>query len=405
MELAERVKRIEPSATLIVLMEKEKLTSRGIDVVDFGPGEPDFPTPEHIKRAAVKAIEDNKTKYTPSGGVMPLRQAAVEWHAKYLGSAYAPKECIINCGGKHSLFNVIHALINSGDEVLILAPYWVSYPEIVKCADGTPVILETSAESGFIPRASEIEKAMTPRTKILILNSPSNPTGAVIPEDEFAKILDVAKKHGVWVLSDECYSHFVYGSAKPFSIASLPDAKDHVIISASLSKTFAMTGWRMGYTLAPQEISDAVLKLQSQSISNPTSIAQYAALEALRGGMQSVQEMVGEFAKRRRRIIDGLREIPGVSCHEPMGSFYVFPNVSGAIEEHGSAAPVDTLRVAKDLLERAHVVVIPGEAFGAPGYLRISYATSMERIEEGLRRLASFFRAEKPVSSAAATRG
>ncbi|HKF51678.1 MAG TPA: pyridoxal phosphate-dependent aminotransferase [Candidatus Acidoferrales bacterium] len=399
------MKRIEPSATLVVLMEKEKLTSRGIDVVDFGPGEPDFPTPQHIKNAAIKAIEDNKTKYTPSGGVMPLRQAAVDWHAKYLGSTYAPKECVINCGGKHSLFNVIHALINSGDEVLILAPYWVSYPEIVKCADGTPVILETSAESGFIPRASDIEKAITPRTKILIVNSPSNPTGAVIPEDEFAKILEVAKKHGVWVLSDECYSHFVYGNAKPFSIASLPGAKDHVIISASLSKTFAMTGWRMGYTLAPQEISDAVLKLQSQSISNPTSIAQYAALEALRGGMESVQEMVGEFAKRRRRIIDGLRQVPGVSCHEPIGSFYVFPNVAGAVEENGGAASVDTLRVAKDLLERAHVVVIPGEAFGAPGYLRISYATSMERIEEGLRRLASFFRADKPVSSAAATHG
>ncbi len=404
MELSERVKRIEPSATLAVLMEKEKLVARGIDVVDFGPGEPDFPTPDHIKRAAVKAIEENKTKYTPSGGVMPLRQAAVEWHAKYLGSAYAPKECVVNCGGKHSLFNVIHALINSGDEVLILAPYWVSYPEIVKCADGTPVIVETSPEGGFIPRASEVEKAITPRTKILIVNSPSNPTGAVIPEDEFAKILDMAEKRGVWVLSDECYSHFVYGNARPFSIASLPGAKDHVIISASLSKTFAMTGWRMGYTLAPQEISDAVLKLQSQSISNPTSIAQYAALEALRDGMESVEKMVTEFEKRRRRIVDGLREIPGVTCHEPAGSFYVFPNIAGAV--NGDAlADTDTVQVAKDLLERVHVVVIPGEAFGAPGYLRISYATSMERIEEGLRRLASFFRAAKPVSSVAATRG
>lgn len=405
MELAERVRRIEPSATLAVLMEKEKLVARGIDVVDFGPGEPDFPTPRHIKNAAIKAVEENKTKYTPSAGIMPLRQAAVEWHAKYLGSAYAPKECVINCGGKHSLFNVIHALINSGDEVLILAPYWVSYPEIVKCADGTPVILETSAEDGFIPRASEIEKAITLRTKILIVNSPSNPTGAVIPEDEFAKILEVAKKHGIWVLSDECYSHFVYGDAKPFSVASLPGAKDHVIISASLSKTFAMTGWRMGYTLAPQEISDAVLKLQSQSISNPTSIAQYAALEALRGGMESVEVMLTEFAKRRRRIVDGLREIPGVTCHEPAGSFYVFPNVTAAVDGNDGATQADTVQVAKDLLEREHVVVIPGEAFGAPGHLRISYATSMERIEEGLRRLASFFRTAKPVSSVAATRG
>ncbi|MFZ0923608.1 MAG: pyridoxal phosphate-dependent aminotransferase, partial [Candidatus Acidiferrales bacterium] len=290
------------------------------------------------------------------------------------------------------------------DEVLILAPYWVSYPEIVKCADGTPVIVETSAEDGFVPRASEIEKAITQRTKILIVNSPSNPTGAVIPEDEFAKILDMAKKRGIWVLSDECYSHFVYGNAKPFSVASLPGAKDHVIISASLSKTFAMTGWRMGYTLAPQEISDATLKLQSQSISNPTSIAQYAALEALRGGMESVEKMVTEFEKRRRRIVDGLREIPGVTCHEPAGSFYVFPNVAGAVNGD-TLADTDTVQVAKDLLERVHVVVIPGEAFGAPGYLRISYATSMERIEEGLRRLASFFRTAKPVSSVAATRG
>lgn len=404
MQLADRVNRIQPSATLAVFNEKEKLLARGIDVVDFGPGEPDFATPEHIKCAAIKAIEENKTKYTPSGGIMPLRQAAVEWHAKYLGSSYAPKECVINSGGKHSLFNVIHSLINSGDEVLILAPYWVSYPDMVKCADGEPVILETNANDGFIPRAADIEKTITPRTKILIVNSPSNPSGTVIPEEEFAKILQVAKEHNVWLLSDECYSHFVYGKARPFSVASLPGAKDNVIISASLSKTFAMTGWRMGYTLAPQPVADAVLKLQSQSISNPTSIAQYAALEALRGGMESVSEMVQQFAKRRQRIIDGLRAIPGITCHEPDGSFYVFPNVSRAMNGDGGSE-ADTLQVAKDLLEREHVVVIPGEAFGASGYLRISYATSMERIEEGLRRLGHFFRAEKPVSSTAATRG
>src|SRR5690348_15523340 len=211
MQLADRVNRIQPSATLSVFNAKEKLLAQGIDVVDFGPGEPDFPTPDHIKRAAIRAIEENKTKYTPSGGVMPLRQAAVEWHAKYLGSSYAPKECVINSGGKHSLFNVIHALINSGDEVLILAPYWVSYPEMVKCADGNPVVFDTDAEDGFIPRASEIEKAITPRTKILIVNSPANPSGTVIPEEEFAAILEVAKKRNIFVLSDECYSHFVYG--------------------------------------------------------------------------------------------------------------------------------------------------------------------------------------------------
>ena len=399
MELSERVKRIEPSATLAVLNEKEKLVARGIDVADFGPGEPDFPTPEHIKRAAIRAIEENKTKYTAAGGIMALRQAAVEWHAKYLGTHYEAKECVINVGGKHSLFNVIHALINSGDEVLILAPYWVSYPDMVKCADGTPVIVETDAKNGFIARAAVIEKAITPKTKMVIVNSPSNPTGAVIPEDEFAKILEVAIKHNIALLSDECYSHFVYGKARPFSIASLPDAKDHVIISGSLSKTFAMTGWRMGYTLAPQPVADAVLKLQSQSTSNPTSIAQYAALEALRGGMESTEKMIGEFAKRRSRIIAGLREIPGVTCHEPDGSFYVFPNVAAA------APGVNTVQLAKELLEQAHVAVIPGDAFGAPGYLRISYATSMETIEEGLRRLNRFFRAQTAAVSSAANRG
>jgi aspartate aminotransferase len=399
MELSERVKRIEPSATLAVLNEKEKLVARGIDVADFGPGEPDFPTPEHIKRAAIRAIEENKTKYTAAGGIMALRQAAVEWHAKYLGTHYEAKECVINVGGKHSLFNVIHALINSGDEVLILAPYWVSYPDMVKCADGTPVIVETDAKNGFIARAAVIEKAITPKTKMVIVNSPSNPTGAVIPEDEFAKILEVAIKHNIVLLSDECYSHFVYGKARPFSIASLPGAKDHVIISGSLSKTFAMTGWRMGYTLAPQPVADAVLKLQSQSTSNPTSIAQYAALEALRGGMESTEKMIGEFAKRRARIIAGLREIPGVTCHEPDGSFYVFPNVAAA------APGVNTVQLAKELLEQAHVAVIPGDAFGAPGYLRISYATSMETIEEGLQRLNRFFRAQTAAVSSAANRG
>ena len=404
MQLADRVNRIQPSATLAVFNAKEKLLAQGIDVVDFGPGEPDFPTPEHIKKAAIRAIEENKTKYTPSGGVMPLRQAAVEWHAKYLGSSYAPKECVVNSGGKHSLFNVIHALINSGDEVLILAPYWVSYPEMVKCADGKPVILDTDPDDGFVPRASQIEKAITARTKILIVNSPANPSGTVIPEEEFAAILEVAKKRNIFVLSDECYSHFVYGKARPFSIASLPGAKSNVIISASLSKTFCMTGWRMGYTLAPQEISDAVLKLQSQSISNPTSIAQYAALEALRGSMESVEEMLVQFSRRRQRMLNGLREIPGVTCHEPEGSFYVFPNVSGASYGDGTSG-ADTLQVTKELLDREHLVVIPGDAFGAPGYLRISYATSMERIEEGLTRLGRFFRAGKPVTSTASTRG
>jgi aspartate aminotransferase len=402
MEFADRLNRIEVSATLAVLIEKEKLTARGIDVADFGPGEPDFPTPEHIKRAAAKAIEENKTKYTPTSGIMLLRQAVCDWHKKYLGSAYEPKECIINVGGKHALFNAILALIESGDQVLIHSPYWVSYPEIVKVADGEPIYVPTRAEDGFILRAAEVEKAITPRTKMLIVNSPCNPTGAVIPPDEFARVLDVCRRHNLWLISDECYSHFVFGAAKPFSVASLPGAKDRVIIAGSLSKTFAMTGWRIGYTLAPAPLIDATLKMQSQSTSNATSIAQYAALEAMRGGMDSVNTMIAEFARRRTRIVAGLREIPGVTCLEPEGTFYAFPNVSAchACGKKADGTP-DTLQVARELLEHEHVVVIPGEAFGAPGCLRVSYATSMERIEEGLRRMGNFFRANRPVSTAA----
>jgi aspartate aminotransferase len=402
MQLSDRVNRIEVSATLAVLLEKEKLTARGIDVVDFGPGEPDFPTPENIKRAAFQALEQNKTKYTPTSGIMPLRQAVCEWHAKHLGSAYEPKECIINVGGKHALFNTIHALINPGDEVLIHSPFWVSYPDIVKCADGIPVFVPTHAEDGFILRAAAAEKAITPRTKMLIVNSPCNPTGAVIPEEEFARLLDVCVRRNLWLVTDECYSHFVYGEAKPYSVASLPGAKERVIVAGSLSKTFAMTGWRMGYTLGPAPLIEATLKLQSQSTSNATSIAQYAALEALRGGMDSVSTMIAEFARRRTRILEGLRAIAGLECLAPQGTFYVFPNVAdcAACAKKSDGSP-DTLAVARELLEHEHVVVIPGEAFGAPGYLRVSYATSTERIEEGLRRFGRFFRAPAAVSSAA----
>jgi aspartate aminotransferase len=402
MQLSDRVNRMEVSATLAVLLEKEKLAARGIDVVDFGPGEPDFPTPENIKGAGIQAIEANKTKYTSTSGMLPLRQAVCEWHAKNLGSAYEPKECIINVGGKQALFNVIHALINSRDEVLIHAPYWVSYPEIVKCADGVPVIVATRAEDGFILRAADAEKAITARTKMLIVNSPCNPTGAVVPPEEFARLLEVCVRRNLWLVTDECYSHFVYGDAKPFSVASLPGAKPRVIVAGSLSKTFAMTGWRIGYTLGPAELIEATLKLQSQSTSNATTIAQYAAHEALRGGMESVQTMLAEFARRRERILKGLREIAGVECLAPQGTFYVFPNVANCAScaQKPDGTP-DTLLVARELLEREHAVVIPGEAFGAPGYLRVSYATSMERIEEGLRRLGRFFRVPAAVSTAA----
>lgn len=385
--LSDRVNRISVSPTMAVLQAADQLKSKGVDVVDFGPGEPDFPTPENIKRAAVKALEENRTKYTPTPGIAPLRQAICDWHAAQLGSSYQPAECIVSAGGKQAIFNAVCSLVNSGDEVVIAAPYWVSYPDIVKYAGGRPVIVETRAEDNFIMRAADVENVLTPRTRMVIADSPSNPTGAVIPPEEFEKLFSLCRRQGIWLLSDECYSHFVYGNAKPFSVASLQGGKERLIIVGSCSKTYAMTGWRVGYALAPQQLVAAMNKLQSQSTSNVTTMAQYAAVEALRGPMDSVSAMLAEYARRRERIVAGLRAIPGVTCTAPQGAFYVFPNISAHLN---AAMPNDTA-AARLLLEREHVAVVPGEAFGAPGYLRISYAASMERIEEGLRRLGRFF--------------
>ena len=393
MQLTERINRIQISPTSAVIAEAEKLKSRGVDIADFGPGEPDFPTPDHIKKAAIRAIEQNFTKYTPTGGILPLREAICEWHKRELGSHYDPKECVVNVGGKHSIFNVVSVLVQQGDEVIIPAPYWVSYPDIVKYAGGTPVFVESRAEDEFSVTAAVIAKAITPKTRLVILSSPNNPTGGVIPPDEYERILAVCKKHNVWLMGDECYSHFTYDPHKPYSIASHADSKAHVIIIGSMSKTFAMTGWRIGYTLAPEALVQATVKLQSQSTSNPTSIAQHAALEAMRGPMDTVPIMLAEYAIRRKRIVEGLRAIPGVTCEWPGGAFYAFPNVAAHLANgsSGRALAKDTSELAKMLLDQARVALVPGDAFGAPGYLRLSYATSIERIDEGLRRLDRFF--------------
>jgi aspartate aminotransferase len=389
-QLTDRINRIQISPTAAVIAEAEKLKSRGVDVADFGPGEPDFPTPEHIKKAAIKAIDDNKTKYTATGGIMPLREAICAWHKRELGSNYEAKECVVNVGGKHSIFNLVSLLIQNGDEVIIPSPYWVSYPDIVKYAGGTPVFVQASAADGFSVKAAAIEKAITPKTRMVFLNSPSNPCGGVVAREEFGRILALCRRHKIWLMSDECYSHFTYEPHKPYSIASAVDSKDHVVIIGSLSKTFAMTGWRIGYTLAPEALVQASIKLQSQSTSNPTSIAQYAALEAMRGSMDSVPVMLAEYTRRRRRIVDGLRAIPGITCEDPGGAFYAFPNISAHTTGNNPLARSCT-EITKLLLEKVQVAVVPGEAFGAPGYLRLSYATSIERIDEGLRRLGRFF--------------
>jgi aspartate aminotransferase len=389
-ELTKRINRIEVSPTAVVISAADQLKAKGVDVADFGPGEPDFPTPDHIKKAAIRAIEENRTKYTPTGGIVPLREAIPAWHKRELGSNFTPKECVVSVGGKHSIFNTISVLIQHGDEVILPAPYWVSFPDIIKYAGGTPVVVHTRQEDGFSAKAAAIEKAITPKTKMVVVNSPSNPTGGVVDPEEYHRILALCKKHNIWLMGDECYSHFVYEPHKPFSIASAQDAKDRVIIIGSVSKTFAMTGWRIGYTLGPEALVQAIIKVQSQSTSNPTSIAQYAALAAMTGTMDTVPPMLAEYAKRRKRIIEGLREISGVECEWPGGAFYAFPNISAHLKGANPLAKSCT-ELAKKLLDEVHVALVPGEAFGAPGYLRLSYATSIERIEEGLRRLHKFF--------------
>jgi aspartate aminotransferase len=370
-----------------VLAAAERLRSQGVDLADFGPGEPDFPTPDNIQQAAIRALKEGRTKYTPTAGIGPLREAIVKWHAAQLGSSYTVPECIVSVGGKHAIFNAFCCLLSKGDEVLIPAPYWVSYPDMVLYTGATPVPVMTDASDGFRLRAEQVARAITPKTKLLIVNSPSNPSGAVVPADEFARIYEVCREKNIWLMTDECYSHFVYGNEKPYSLASLPGTKPNIIVAGSLSKTFAMTGWRIGYALAPEPLISAMTKVQSQSTSNPTSIAQYAALEALTGPMDTVAVMLAEYSRRRDRIVAGLRAIPGVTCVEPGGAFYAYPNVSA----HLGKGIADTTALAKQLLEKQHLVTVPGDAFGTPGYIRLSYATSIDRIDEGLRRLDKFF--------------
>jgi aspartate aminotransferase len=383
-QLTNRINRIHVSATAALISAAEHLKAKGVDIADFGPGEPDFPTPDHIKKAAIKAIEENRTKYTPTGGIMPLREAIAAWHKRELGSNYTARECVVTVGGKHSIFNAVCVLIQNGDEVILPSPYWVSFPDIIKYAGGTPVIVKTRAGDGFGAKAADIEKAITPKTRMVIINSPSNPSGGVVDQAEFEKILAVCKQHNIWLMGDECYSHFVYEPHKPYSIGSAKDSRDHVIIIGSVSKTFAMTGWRI------EELIQAMIKIQSQSTSNPTSIAQYAALEAMRGSMDTVPPMLAEYTRRRKRIVEGLRAIPGVTCEWPGGAFYAFPNVSAHLGEGKHAVAINCTELSRLLLEKAHVALVGGESFGAPGFLRLSYATSLDRIEEGLRRLEKF---------------
>ncbi len=387
MQFSERISRISVSSTAAVLHKAARLKASGVSVVDFGAGEPDFPTPENIKAAGIRALQENFTRYTPTGGIRELREAVVARHAQDFGSRYAVDECLVTVGGKQAIFEAVAATVNLGDEVILPAPYWVSFLDIIHYAGGKAVRLETRESEGFAVRTQEVEKLVTPRTRLLILNSPNNPTGAVVPPAEMEKLLGLAKRRNFLVLSDECYCHFGYDELKPYSLGAGGE-REHLLIVGSLSKTYAMTGWRVGFALGPSELLANMLKLQSHSTSNPTSFAQKAAVEALRGPQDSVRAMRDEYRRRRERIVAGLRAIPGIRCTMPQGAFYVFAGVSACLKKDGLE---DAGALAERMLEEARVALVPGTAFGSKEHVRISYATSMEQIEEGLRRMTEFF--------------
>jgi len=387
-KIADRISNISVSSTMKVMADADKLKREGVDVVDFSAGEPDFPTPENIKNAAIDAINKNFSKYTPVGGTVELKQAAINRHKAEYGTDYKLSECIITVGGKHVLFNYTQALIDPGDEVIIPVPYWVTYKDIVNYAGGKCVFAPTDEKEGFRLTAAAIESHISPRTKMVIINSPSNPSGAVMENAEFEKLYHITSKKGIFLLTDECYSHFLYDS-KPYSVASIAGSKSTVLVAGTASKTYAMTGWRIGYGLAPEPIIYAMNKLQSHSTSNPTSISQKAVVEALSGSQDSVPQMLAEYRKRRDFVIPRLRQIPGIECSMPAGAFYAYPNIRGALNKMGIKTP---LEFADKLLKESglNVAVVPGEAFGTDDHVRMSYATSMKELERGLDRLHKF---------------
>lgn len=386
-QFSDRVNRIEISATMAVVAEAAKLKAQGAELVEFGAGEPHFPTPQHIKDAAIAAIQQNYTKYTAVAGIPELRTAIVQRHAKDFGSNYKPEEAIASTGGKLALFNAIQVLVDHGDEVILPVPYWVSFKDIVEYAGGKCVYLETDEADGFRLTLEMIERKITSNTRAIILNSPNNPSGAVMTPDEFTAILKMAHRRGIYVIADECYVYLNF-TGQSFSAGSVTDARDHIVIVGSLSKTYAMTGWRLGYALAPAPITAAFTKLQSQNTSSSAHMIQKAAVAALTGPQDCVAEMKAGYIELRDQVLAELARIPGLSCVRPEGAFYVYPNVSAYFGRHGINSAAE---VAKRLLHEAHVVTVPGEAFGTSDHIRLSYATSSAEIKKGLAWMRDWF--------------
>ncbi len=379
--ISERARSINPSLTLGITATAKKLKKEGKDVVTFGAGEPDFPTPNNIKMAAIKAINDNFTYYTPTAGIDELRQAISDKLRSFNGLSYEPSEIVVSCGGKHSLYNIMQVLLNPGDEALLTVPYWVSYLEQIKLAGAQPRLVQTDEDNKI--NMTEMRRQVTTKTKLLVLNSPSNPAGTVLSQSELESIADLAREHDLWIVSDEVYEAFVYDGLRHVSIASLSgEIKKRTVISNAFSKTYSMTGWRVGYTAGPKEVIEAIGRLQDHMTSNPTSIAQMAALEALRGPQDSVKTMVEAFDQRRRIMVARLNEMKNVECQMPKGAFYAFPRIQ--------FTGLSSMEFSDRLLREALTAVVPGIAFGRDENIRLSYAASLQEIEKGMDRIQKF---------------
>ena len=384
--LSDRIGRIEVSATMAITAEALKMKAQGIDLADFGAGEPHFATPQHIKDAAIDAIQKNFTRYTAVAGVPEVRKAIVDRHAADFGSNYTVEECVFTTGGKLALFNAVQVLVDHGDEVILPVPYWVSFKDIIQYAGGKVVYVESSESENFRITAKMIEAAITPKTKAIILNTPSNPSGAVVSPEDLEAIVRLAHSRGIYVLLDECYVYLTF-TGKVVSGGSFTDCKEHIVVLGSLSKTYAMTGWRAGFALGPKPIISAMSKLQSQSTSNTASMVQQASIVALTASQDCVSEMRADYIKLRDRILEGFKTIPGLTCTVPEGAFYVYPNVKAFLGKGEIKTASD---LAAKLLSEAHVVVVPGEAFGTQEHIRLSYAVSADVIDKGVQRIREY---------------
>ena len=395
MKLAARTTRIVPSPTLNVSATAKSMAAQGLDVINFSAGEPACDTPEVVKAAARAAINEGFTKYTPASGTDELKQAIVEKFSRDQGIQYESTQILVSCGAKHTLYNAAQALLDPGDEVIIPSPYWVSYPDIVRLADGQPVFLETQESQGYAIDPKQLEASVTPRTRALILNSPCNPTGTLYTRETLEAVADVAQRHGFLVISDEIYEELVYGEPPFLSIVSaVPGIAGQTLVVNGVSKAFSMTGWRIGYAGGPESFIAAMAMIQSQSTSNPTSISQKAAVTALRDGTPFFKELLADLSPKRRLMVDALNAIPGVTCPTPAGAFYAFPNVSGVVgKRHATGTIATAADLATYLLQEAQVACVPGDPFGSPHHLRLTYTPTLEAIERGMKRVRTAIQA------------